>query len=504
MKTCPSPRLLNIFLINLLYFPAVLIAGESDVASEKIENSSNPVEIEWDAVPNASSYEVEFTDSTSKIQVLKTPTNSIASPLECGSYTIRARSFDNKNFGGVWSEVKPIDVPLRQSKMTYPNAESSFQATEHAKVHKVELKWDALEEGVRYRVEILNEKKERISVHETNESSLTLDLPVGAKYFWHVESTKSGCKADPTVDYIGFEIVGILDVPNVSLDVRDINWTVSDGAETFDYVLENETVDSVTGQKQWSSIISNTGQSSNQVTLARDASFGRYRFSVVAKGHHFLSSAPGVLIFNYNEPPSFPRHLELALYGISSGLNLNVFRFSGAAYSEVFGGILSYEQGARSTSFVNATNQSEENQKMAYSKVAIGPAMNVLLDRGAFFSLRATYNREVIKAFEVYSASQEHTSFSLEGGPYFESGAYKFIFNISREFLIISHPIKVNKYLHFAGGTSLERQITDYFSCGLIYYYESLNYQYMNRTDVLSFYSFDDHHFGLSIKWIVH
>ncbi len=491
---------------------------------EEIPKSN--IEIGWDGVRGAVGYEVEFKDRKGVAQTFQTKVNTLVHEFDCGRYVFKARSYDQKNIAGSWSLAKSVDVPLKEAKRIIPeNGKKILAKLEKDKLVQVSFKWQSLGAGVHYKFEVFDEKNKRLFTKEILTTVITLNLPVAARYIWHLTSMKTGCEPGISAhEDATFDIIGKLAPPRIQQKGYDITWTKPKFAKTFDYTLERETPDPKTGEKKWKTVLSAKDKKDTKYTITRNLSLGTYRISVAAKAPYRTTSQPATYIFVYSRNKTFDRRIELlGAYVLiyrhyttsSDDLNakldnfiFNTFLVSGTAYYKDYGFYLSYERGNRQISFPNELSGQDVYLNLRYSRFAGGPIYDFLIGHYGM-SVRASLASEQLSGFELTSSglagtSVNTTSLGIEGGPKFRIDTIQLYTYLSGDFLLSSAPFNISQYEQYGAGIWSERDWNDYLSSGLFYRYNYLVYKYTDDTQTRFLNTVHNHQLGLFLKYTLH
>ncbi len=176
----------NIFLL-------CLAASHAAFATDLIPNATVAVatkiiELEWDAVDKAESYEVRLTPELGGVAFLSMALeNRLTKEIPLGRYSVevRAKIKDEDKFSP-WSEKIELEV---MSKSTLPlrPADGAVITAEGKKNVALEFAWAPVEKVKEYTVRVWSQaRKNKPWVFNTSKTQKTLNIPPGEVYYWQV------------------------------------------------------------------------------------------------------------------------------------------------------------------------------------------------------------------------------------------------------------------------------------------------------------------------------
>ncbi len=111
------------------------------------------VDLEWDAVPGAKSYELELFQDLSGTMTprgkFKTDTPVWSRPVPSGKYAIRLRSLDARGVPGEWSDEIPLKIRLKNPQLLRPVPDDKISTDQ------IDLEWGEVEGAGAYQVVLL-------------------------------------------------------------------------------------------------------------------------------------------------------------------------------------------------------------------------------------------------------------------------------------------------------------------------------------------------------------
>jgi len=232
-------RLLSLSLL-LIFSPAF---ADSDVAWKTIE-------LEWEEVPHASSYEVKLTpaEQGAKIHVFTVPDNHLSQQVPIGKYKlqVRAKSKETDEFSP-WSAPSDIEVVTKEVIPIHPADKDTISADGSAK-QSIEFKWSPVENARIYTLKVWSEeKKDTPWVFTGSNTSRKLEVPPGRMYYWQVyfESADNvAYQQEPKI--FTFTLQGTkLITPEVNAYAvgKNLSWKPGEEAKTFKVKLSYQHLD---------------------------------------------------------------------------------------------------------------------------------------------------------------------------------------------------------------------------------------------------------------------
>ncbi len=263
----------------------ITLAGAAPKA--QAENYQRTVNMEWDPIEIAKSYELELTSlpkkEGEKPLLFKTETSEWSGALTPGDYQMRIRSRDKRHVPGEWSQPEAFKVGLDPVKLVSPKSSENLKVNEIETV-AIDFKWDTVGGADIYRFQLKDEDGKIISAQDLKENQVQIKLPVAQKYFWSVVPISAqGIESEsPTRDQ--FTVYGKkLTSPEIEKPktefVREINWSKPEKAEVFDYSLSKWN----SKDKKWEQVSLTKDYTRNKISFDSKWSGGKYKFVTRAR-----------------------------------------------------------------------------------------------------------------------------------------------------------------------------------------------------------------------------
>jgi hypothetical protein len=284
--------------LNLLTAIAMLVCVGAPLAHAQKRDA----ELEWEAIPDVASYEIEVTAllvPNSKPLLFKTRKPSWHGRLKFGKYSLRIRIYDSRGVPSLWGEASEFWVrvlaPVKQS----PKQNVVFQS-KSPETENVKFSWSPVEGAENYKLEIKDTTNNSVILTKSlPETSFEMLLPVTRSYTWTVTSImtqEEPGEADATP--WSFTVRGAkLDKPEV-LDpetdfVRELSWTAPPKTENYTYSLERSA-----GRGKWKVFEKKTAFTGTRIPFNEKYPGGRYRLKV--QGYANLRPNSDIELIEFN------------------------------------------------------------------------------------------------------------------------------------------------------------------------------------------------------------
>ncbi|MBX9767793.1 MAG: hypothetical protein K2X47_11025 [Bdellovibrionales bacterium] len=301
------------FLELFLFIATFALAQVSPAAPLK-----RTVTLEWEEVPESSSYQIEITRRLStgkqKPTLHKTTTATWSAPIEPGHYEMRIRSFDDRDVAGEWSDPVPFSAVLPAGEMIKPKPGDSVKSKE-AKEAGVEFRWATVEGADGYRVELFDADGKSLKTTDHLENKTRLNLEVARTYRWKVTPMIGG---DPSLGETPdqpaeFSLLGKkIPTPNPERPntrfVTEVEWATPEFAKTYSYKISRKTKNG-----KWQVIQNKKGETEPKATLDPNAPGGTYKLEVKSHAPLREDSETASIEFSVYEGKRTPAAIESAM-----------------------------------------------------------------------------------------------------------------------------------------------------------------------------------------------
>ncbi|MCB0362290.1 MAG: hypothetical protein KDD35_06195 [Bdellovibrionales bacterium] len=166
-----------------LQLDGVAFAQSSEETEEKTE-----VKMEWEPMPEAKAYELEFQPSEGSGEALlfTTTETKFKSQFIPGVYRFRIRSIDKDSVKGSWSS--PLNVVARPQQVVLKFPIGGEIVESESKRQDIAFAWETFPEAKGYVFLIWSETSGAPRTFKTRKTEVSLRLLSGRKYFWEVYS----------------------------------------------------------------------------------------------------------------------------------------------------------------------------------------------------------------------------------------------------------------------------------------------------------------------------
>lgn len=157
-----------------------------------------PVELEWEEVPGAKIYELEFQNLDGKsLATFRSSSSIFKFKFKVGKYRVRSRVADARRVFGVWSDLQEFTV--KPKEITVPENSIATKGVIDPKTltAEVALHWGPAPGAGQFLVKVMNEKDEVVKEELVEGLSCKMNLEAGN---YHVSVTAvgpQGIQSDP-------------------------------------------------------------------------------------------------------------------------------------------------------------------------------------------------------------------------------------------------------------------------------------------------------------------
>ncbi|MGE4133553.1 MAG: hypothetical protein AB7F86_18095 [Bdellovibrionales bacterium] len=215
------------------------------------------IELEWEPVPKASSYEVRLMPKSGKPLKFRTKESRVVEGVPVGSYNLQVRTYsEDADYYSPWSDPLPLEVVEREITLLQPADESVIEAG-GPKKQTVEFVWEPVKGVKDYTLKVWNEKRvDTPWVFKTRATSKKLDIPPAEIYSWQVLFESAGAVSyaqSPTT--FKFTLLGHrltkpeINPPELRPGRDRLSWKPSPGAATYKAVVYYHHIDET--DKDW-------------------------------------------------------------------------------------------------------------------------------------------------------------------------------------------------------------------------------------------------------------
>jgi hypothetical protein len=226
---------------------AVFLIFLADFSWAQLSEQGKAVSMEWENVPGNSGYEVEVVllegDHSTSLGIFKVQKPEWTGTLAPGNYQLRILSFDSRHVPGQWGDFIPFSVKIPAPTPLKPENGIQIKTESHEKA-SVDFEWTPILGAVSYEVMIFqDQKKESFRVETSSTNSLSISLPVAAKYQWQVmaiskDKVTSGTpKLQNTFTLYGKKLPPPKIEKPESQYINVISWVKLKYADKYSYIL---------------------------------------------------------------------------------------------------------------------------------------------------------------------------------------------------------------------------------------------------------------------------
>lgn len=259
------------------------------------------IELEWEEVPNAHSYEVRLTPKAGGVPVtFQVSENKLTQDVPTGIYLLRVRS-RHKESDEVWSAWSdPIELEVLTKELIPESPKNGEVLTAQGDAREeVTFTWNKIEKARDYVLQIwTSETRDKPLTFVTRKNSQRLKLLPGRVYYWNVTfGAAGGVNYSQSVHTSTFLLQGQkLAMPSISrlpasTNVKELSWIGSPKAKSYKAKLHFKFLD----HKDWKAVKEIEGAS---LKWSLDAlKPGNYKLEVTALAPRYSASEKAVYEF---------------------------------------------------------------------------------------------------------------------------------------------------------------------------------------------------------------
>jgi hypothetical protein len=262
-----------------------------------------PIALEWEAVEEASSYELEITSIDGAVKKFKSKVPSFATQLKPGVYKIRMRTLDERQVPGEWGAQSDFAVALKEVRKQ-PLAGAQVLAARDEQ-GLVRFAWDPMEHVKSYKLYLRRGDKQEAFVVESQQ--FEKELPLGDDFQWSLAPLFFDGSESEVREFWPFQVWGpALQAPTIQAPpnafVKTVTWALPKDADASD--VELSLLDPVTGV--WRSFVEFEKTKAKQLEILDYYPGGTYRLSVRALGKLRKTSEASQVIFQLSKGDRSP------------------------------------------------------------------------------------------------------------------------------------------------------------------------------------------------------
>ena len=279
--------------------------------------AQSTLELEWEVVDEAESYEIKLTPKNGGIPLTFTSTEPKLSKLvPSGVYILQVRSKEKgTGYMGAWSEPAAIEVASKNIDLLSPKDKEVIpEPLEKRKI--ITFEWAPVAGAKVYNLRIWDEDPAKAKDFTTRNTKKQLDLPAARIYHWQVtvedESSIKYQTAGKTYSFslLGKQLIKPILQPKV-LGNKLAKWSESPGAENYEGKVQYRALD----ETDFRTLLHRPDLKDTKWDFKK-LKPGIYKIQVTAHAKNRVSSETGELEFTVK-----PTEVELVrILSMSSGL----------------------------------------------------------------------------------------------------------------------------------------------------------------------------------------
>lgn len=279
-------------ILSLIILAAPLVfAQEAAVPPPIKQDPWKTIELEWEQVENAGSYEVKLTPvGGGPEHIFAAPENRLLQEVPVGNYRlqVRSKSKDGGDFSP-WSEASTIEVAIKEITPLYPVDKAIIDAKGNGK-QPVDFKWTPVEKVKEYTLKVWSEDaKDKPWIFTGKNTGKTLEVPPGQTYYWQVSfesSNDTSYYQEPKTFSFALQGTRLLkpEINKLVHNAKNLTWKASPGAAIYRAKLFYRHLD----ETEWTAL----GDAKDSATewALHQTKAGIYKIEVIAEAPRRMSS----------------------------------------------------------------------------------------------------------------------------------------------------------------------------------------------------------------------
>lgn len=148
--------------------------------AEVLESEKVPVELEWESIPGAKLYELEFKNMEGKtLSVFKSPNHIFKFKFKVGKYRVRSRVADSRKVFGEWSALTEFAVQPRPVKLPEKPVATKGVIDPKTLSSEVAWNWGETAGAKQFRIKVIDANNKVVLDEKVQGLSYKAQLPAG-------------------------------------------------------------------------------------------------------------------------------------------------------------------------------------------------------------------------------------------------------------------------------------------------------------------------------------
>ncbi len=242
--------LLRLLTSSICFF-SILSLGLTFTPLASAQNFTRKINLGWEEIPGAVSYEFEITRlyplSPPFKTLIKVKKTTYEMQLEPGRYQMRTRSVEKNGTKGAFSEAVEFVIKFPAIKTIYPAPGQEVTPTGTSKNAPVEFQWEPDKNFDFYEWTVYSPKGKKLASKKTKNSRIKVNLVVNRSYKWTLtgfaegqQYTEAQKKPELKFSISGFQLTGPRSIKLVGDPVRGIQWKRVRQAQKYNIVISKK------------------------------------------------------------------------------------------------------------------------------------------------------------------------------------------------------------------------------------------------------------------------
>lgn len=263
------------------------------------------IDIEWDAIENAQSYEIELLQNVNNenksLGIFKTELPTWSKSVTSGIYSIKLRALDKRGVPGDWSQPLPISIKSKPPELEYPRFDQLIEV-EPSEYYIQEFHWKSIPGINLYKLQVFDTDNKLVFTEVITNNTFSYKFKFPGQYYWNVAPLLSkNDEVELNLKKYPFKIsFGQLKAPELTITTSSktvlFNWNKINRAEQYLFELFKEKEDGSFEK------LENININSQSLSFPKSKfEKGTFKAIITAKGSGFIDSNSTELVYEYDK-----------------------------------------------------------------------------------------------------------------------------------------------------------------------------------------------------------
>lgn len=301
-------------LAGFLFFNSLVLSSLAVAQEVKVkplwnpETDKVPVELEWENIPGAKVYELEFQSLNGKVlNTFKSSGHIFKFKFKVGKYRVRSRVADARKVYGNWSALEEFTVQPKPAKIPEKSVVTNGVIDSKTLTSEVIFHWGEAPGAAQFRVKVMNEKNIVVKEEIVKGFYYKTQLSAGTYVTTLTSISADGIESEPialpgkvVIETVRLDkpVIAFEEVPDVgNPKVKIQRLPLSNGVPTLRWKEASALADTVGTLEyryffgeEWIAVDKFTSKSAKEVILEKAIKPGRYRISAWSEANGLKKS----------------------------------------------------------------------------------------------------------------------------------------------------------------------------------------------------------------------